>query len=176
MQSLTALFTNLSKCFTVISFSKSTSAMTRNGFIPRNMLVWRKHKEHVKYIDIPRTNTKSTAMQNNNIFNKLYYTVFTHLDVHSESKWNNKINLRKTICSMGLTTNLRSTEWYTQFLGYLHSVSRYAKSFCLQICEVERWVAIFNMAAKGESGTICASPSTRVCAYCSSGGWRVHKS
>ena len=45
--SLTDLFTNLSKCFTVISLSKSTSEMIRNGFIPKNMLT-RKEREESK--------------------------------------------------------------------------------------------------------------------------------
>ena len=37
---------NLSKCFTVISLSKSASEMIRNGFIPKNMLKHREPETH----------------------------------------------------------------------------------------------------------------------------------
>lgn len=46
VEALINLFTNLSNCFTVISFTKSTSEMTNNLLVTKNMLNQKKPQTH----------------------------------------------------------------------------------------------------------------------------------
>ena len=81
IQSLTDLSINVSKCFTVISLIKSTSAMTYIGFIPRKKLRQEGNQQYKKFVDTKRKEQIYAELQNKH--KKDYNNWYTYHEVRA---------------------------------------------------------------------------------------------